>query len=215
MDSRQQLRQWLAELKVIVARMEAELDKHDEDTDRSQAETEAKRRRRGMHSMALLPAVVAGGAAVAKQSPVASAAIALTASAVIGAMVVTHPGGSGPHDTAPGVIAGRRPPAPTADALPPRQMRRPEAVPPLKIRPARNSPAPQPKAAPQTVDLKPVRALPPRRPADGAPMSAMRETADRPAHGVRVRALGLRVRLMVASPPPAPHAPRQDRTPAP
>lgn len=197
MDSHQQLRQWLAEVKVIVARMEAELDKHDEDTGRNRAETEAKRRRRGMHSMAIIPAAVGTLATAAKQqSPVASAAVALTASAIIGAMVVTHPGGGVTRDTESGVIAGQRPPATAMEPRPPRSLTRPKEPAPVSIRPVRKKPAPQPPPKVQTVDLKPVRAPTRAVTRNTAPMSAMRATADRPACAADLRLVKIaRVRL--------------------
>jgi hypothetical protein len=192
MDTYQQIREWLAEMKAKIAAIEARLDKYDEATGRSQADTEAKRRRRGMHSMAIIPAAV-------QQSPVASAVVALTASAIIGAMVVTHPGGGGVRDTERGVIAGQRPPAPTAEALPPRDLRRPEAAPPVSVRPVPSTPAPKspPKAQTevQTVDLKPVRRSHQRLQPAAAPMST-EEASDPPACVVRVVVvLHLRVRL--------------------
>jgi hypothetical protein len=192
MDRYERLVEKVADLEAHLKVLKAEMRQYAEDTDRDRAETEAQRRRWDMRFPTLIPVVAA------TQSPVASAGVALIVSAIIGAIVVTHPGGGGVRDTEPGVIAGQRPPAPTAEALPPRDLRRPEAAPPVSVRPVPSTPAPKspPKAQTevQTVDLKPVRRSHQRLQPAAAPMST-EEASDPPACVVRVVVLNLRVRL--------------------
>lgn len=192
MDRYERLVEKVADLEAHLKALKAEMRQYAEDTDRDRAETEAQRRRWDMRFPTLIPVVAA------TQSPVASAGVALIVSAIIGAIVVTHPGGGGVRDTEPGVIAGQRPPAPTAEALPPRDLRRPEAAPPVSVRPVPRTPAPKspPKAQTevQTVDLKPVRRSHQRLQPAAAPMST-EETINRPSCVVRVVVLDLRVRL--------------------
>jgi hypothetical protein len=136
-------------------------------------DAEARRRRRGMHALALIPAGIAGRAVIAKQNPVASGVLALTASAILGAIVLMPPGHGNPHDTAPGVIAGPEAPAPTAPPERPESSR--EATPPVSLRPERPAPAPQAPPQTQTIDLELVRVPAPRRPVDVTPVTAQPE----------------------------------------
>lgn len=140
-------------------------------------DAEARRRRRRMHALALIPAGIAGRAVVAKQNPVASGVLALTASAILGAIVFMPPGpGGNPHDTAPGIIAGpEAPPAPAAPPGRPESRTRREAAPPVSLRPERPAPAPQAPPQTQTFDLELVRVPAPRRPVDVTPVTAQPE----------------------------------------
>lgn len=219
MDSYQRLIDKVADLEAELADLKLELREYAEDTDRDRAEEDADRRRRGMHSLALLPAVVAGGVAVAKQSPMASAAVALTASGIIGAVVLMPPGNGGaPHDTAPGVITGQQPPAQTDEVPPRRTMRRPEAAPPVSVRPPRTVPDVQPSALALTVDLTPVRKHPPRHPAKKAQahVASTTKAAKPQAGGIKakvrlVRVVGGDVRLCrLGVPPLQPHMIRRE-----
>lgn len=153
-------------------------------------DAEARRRRRGMH-LAVIPAGL-GLAVAAKENPVASGIAALTASAIIGAIVLMPPGqGGDPRDTAPGVIAG-----PQAPASPPGHPRQePPPPPPVNLRPAPTEPSPQTPPKTQTADLRPA---PTRRgPVDVTPITEQQTPDVARQACIRVRVTGvLAVRLL-------------------
>jgi hypothetical protein len=171
MDRYQTLVQQVADLEAHLENLKAELRQYAEDTDRERAEAEARHRRRGIRALALIPAGVAGGIAVAKNNPIPSAVAGMTASVIIAALVVIPSHGEGIHSTTPGVIAGPELPVPAASTPTQRQhtARRTAARTPDQHAPVSVT-APHAPPQVQTVRLRPVR-VPTHQPVDITPVA--------------------------------------------